>query len=248
MSALPKLISSKQVIADLNDEIGNQLGNNLPQVNRWINKALRKVVGRSHLEPRIEVLTFDGCRLALPAEAVLIQGIIWGDHGCECNSLFDSNFEFFRAKGGASYQIGDISGPVMKFSNYSQIVNSNGYLQFERDYDGQCVTIKMYCFPTDCGNILFPEDLIDPILAYLKYRMAERKMWEKPNQYTKMMYNEYKQLWGMRYLEAHGDGEEIEDNELDSIAKLLSNPLTGYPFPYSTNRMSGASGMYVINQ
>ena len=226
-----KLVSLNQVIADLRDEMGDSFTDNRPMVNRMLRRELKKVIGRAYLTPCISVHVIDGCNLVLPDCAMLFEGAIWGDHGCDCFALF-KDFQFKNYKGSAGLNIGAYEDGRCGIAMYHAIA-SDGTIQFSRNLNGQPITVKTWGWKKDeCGTIMVPEKLIDYCIAVITYKVAKRKVQSKSkNSGDFAWYKEAMRLLDLRFRQAMAMSEVIYDHERLELVNMVNDPLSGNPFP-----------------
>jgi hypothetical protein len=239
-----KLVSSSQIIADIKDELGPMFIDSVPMINRFIAREIKKVVGKAYLTACISVETVDGCNLVLPDCAVLFEGAIWGDHGCECNNLF-KNFSFQNYRGSQGVRIGNLD------TNTCVVYPSklaNGVLQFMYNYHDQKITVKTWGWQKDdCGHIMIPELLIDYCIAVVKYKMIGRKMHSgNTDRFIWNLYKEAQRLLDLRYKEAIGNSVTMDDDEYAEIVDVLNDPLSGNPFPNGLPRIPYDSNLLMV--
>lgn len=175
-------------------------------------------------------MTFTNNKIILPDNAVLIDGMIWGDQGTQCWTLFDK----YRLNVQESVRAYNVfvammnQGEIVNFYDFNYNIVDNT-MMFNQDYNGKQVTMKFWGYKTDCdGNPMIPEFCIDAVLAYLKMMIAQRGLWRKSeDNLPKGMYQEYMEQWDNHYRGAVGDLAILGPLEQQEAAFMLHNGLSG---------------------
>ena len=158
--AINKFITIQQSLADLKDETGIDSTLSTPKLNRLVTRCLSKLVGKSMLVPFICNLKFDGYNLELPENAVLIEGMIWGNYGNNCFNLFDnfcnSSFAFNNVYSILIAETSGVSDTNYNYGIYGYNISDN-VMQFSNDYKNNDITVKCWGYKIECDHILYPE-------------------------------------------------------------------------------------------
>lgn len=87
--SIKRKVSIKNAVFNLIDDIGGQDHKLVPVLTRWATDADIKIKSAYAYKPQNFVLTASGCKLELPCCIVFLHAILAGDHGCDCDVLFD---------------------------------------------------------------------------------------------------------------------------------------------------------------
>jgi len=91
--SINRLISIKNPIIDALDMVGGDRSVDMPIFTNWAVQAEKEIASRFAMVVKKKVLTIKGCSAELPCCVVILQRAIMGDHGCDCESLFNTCFQ-----------------------------------------------------------------------------------------------------------------------------------------------------------
>ena len=238
--SINKLISYKNVLVDLLDNLNLDHTKYTPMFTRWIEKAETKIGSRYQYTKKKAVLDIKGCHADLPSDAQALQLAIIGDQGCDCTDLFNQCFNNFSAQtstdtirgfNNLSFLVVDVrnndSGP-WDFVEYEVQDNK---LIFKQNLDGLQVTVQYLGLATDCDGILqIGENHVDAITEYC--------MWQYRRQNIKSgidlgLARDHQMNWERQCLNARAidAGKSFTESERRLTLELLHDPHAGWGLP-----------------
>ena len=229
--SIKKKVSIKNAVFNLIDDIGGQDHKLVPVLTRWATDADIAIKSAYAYKPQNFVLTAEGCKLELPCCIVFLHAVLAGDHGCDCDVLFDrvynrlgiakinpdSSGNFLVVDVGSDFNISRIGGRII-----------NNVLWFNKDVNGKKFTIKTQSYFTDEeGFIMINENHVTAITAYLEWKLAKRTRWNKKlGSITEQGIRQLNMDWHTLCKEARAD--DVDDKaEHDEITEMYNNPMTG---------------------
>ncbi len=228
--SIKKKVSVRNAIFEALDNIGAQDHKMVPVLTVWATRADIKIKSAYAYEPKNFVFTAKGCSLELPCEIVFLDGIIAGDHGCDCDTLFDTVFntlgiEKVNPDGSGNFLVVDINDGIRASSLRGKVINNT--LWFDHDVNGQIFTLKTRSYYTDSeGFILVNENHVDAIAIYLEYKLAKRSRWNKKlGNITEMGIRDLRNDWRIACADARDDDED--EREHDAVVSMYNDPLSG---------------------
>lgn len=238
--SINKIISIHDAIYNTFEDTGLDLKTEIPTFTRWAVDAEKKIGSFYGWKKLQQVITGIECRAPLPKEAMRVQRVVFGDYGCDCGILMQNtgNWIMNNMDNGNFASIGsealflnvDISTSDPGFcalNGYPYQVQNNN-LVFGQNIDKQKFTIQYLGFEVDCdGFLMVNENHIDAIVAYIKWKLAERSRYSPIKMdHSDVLYNksEWKELRG----QAMADDSELSPEEQYSIASMLHDPYSGW--------------------
>src|SRR5690348_6473167 len=83
------LVSIKVPVMNAFQDMGIDIGKDIPVFTRWAIECETGYIDSYYsYRKKIAVATINHCTAEVPQDAVFVQKILLGDHGCECDDLF----------------------------------------------------------------------------------------------------------------------------------------------------------------
>jgi hypothetical protein len=240
--SINKLISYKNVLLDLLDELALDHTKYTPMFARWIEKAEKKIGSRYQYKKKIAVLNISGCTAELPSDAAYVQRGIMGNQGCDCQDLFLNVGGSIASKAvsisssanaafnNLSFLIVDIvpAGQFTDASNFYYIdyeIQGNKII-FKQNYNGSQITIQYLGIETDCdGLMLIGENHVDAIMWYCKWKFYDRRI---RSGIDLGKVRDYKMEWERQCLNARAVDATLTEPERQSILQYIHDPYVGW--------------------
>lgn len=244
--AVNKLVSIKIPVLNALEDMGIDIAKDRPVFTRWASEAEREIGSYYSYRKKIKVLNIDHCVATLPCEAAFVQYAILGDHGCECDDLFNrcsTSSTILGASTTDTFLIVDAfnSDTSVSLSGVRWEVQDNKLI-FTRNYDLQKVTVQYLGFQEDAeGFPLVMENHIGAIVEYIMYRYAVRSRFTP----VKMDHSDISRLWRewMRLAShARADDAELSDSDRQEIVSMIHDPFMGYGMNIGSSSMNYYNG------
>lgn len=236
--SLNKLLSIHDAIYNVIEDTGLDATSNVPKFMRWALDAEKKIGSYYGWKKQFIVLTGDKCRVKLPNNCMRVQRMVFGDYGCDCDTLFNNasnwtvnmNSGSFANTGMAAFSLQvDLDPSGENFSLYDNKYEvQNNCMVFSHSVDGKKVTIQFLGYELDCdGFLMVSENHILPITAYIKRNIAENSRFTP----IKMEMGDIKRLendWIELRNQARGEDAELQPHDQKVIAAMLHDPWSGW--------------------
>lgn len=234
--SINRLISIKNPIIDALDMVGADRSTNMPTFTSWAVDAEREIMSRGSMVRKKAVLDICGCKAQLPCGAVILQCAIMGDHGIDCDSLFNRCFgggqgSYFANTGegfSSGFLIVDIYSPNIS-DGYGQVAYQiqNNALVFNNDRDGQKITVQYIGYQEDeHGFITISENHKRAITEYILWKYGIRSQYsQKPLAPSLIQY--HKTEWNRLCRHARAQDNMLTESEREEIAQALNDPYAG---------------------
>lgn len=247
-----RLVSIKIPVLNAFQDMGIDHTKDLPTFTRWAADAEREIGSFYSYKKKNQVLTIKGCTASLPCDSAFVQGVVLGDCGCDCGELFTNIFTTATTIGADidnTFLLVDKSDP--NFNSASPFAVSDirwkvqqGSLIFNKNYDGQKITIQYLGFSTDCDG--FPEVMenhVEALVTYIQYKYAVRSRFSpvKMDHTDKMFF--WKE-WMRLASHARADDAELSETDRIEIVSMIHDPFCGYGMSGLINREDNLTGMY----
>jgi hypothetical protein len=233
-----KLVSVKNVLVNLMDDLGLQHNKHTPMFVNWAILAEKKIGSYYAKKKKVDVLTIDGCTADLPCDCEYLQVAILGDVKDCCTDILERGFLCFNAEVGStfanqydlsSFLIVDLGGTetssnTVNFGFVRYEVQDNKII-FLNNYDGQKVTIQYLGVETDCDGIPYVgENHLEAI--------GEFCMWKYKRNRIKSgidigIVDRHKREWEQLCADARATDAVPSESERRMIVEKLSDPFAG---------------------
>lgn len=236
--SINKLVSIKSAIQDTFEDTGIDISKDIPVFTRWAIRAEKEIGSFYSYRKKRAVLTIENCRAKLPCDAMIVQLVITGDHGCDCEDLFNScgfigsNSTLLSAQSifsnTNSFLVVDSTFGInnLSFSNINWDIQ-NDYLIFKSNYNGGKVTIQYLGLESDCdGFPLVCENHLEAITEFIMYKYCIRSRFSANKLDigdTKWHFSEWNRLCS----HARSMDNDISESDKNEIVAMLHNPLSG---------------------
>lgn len=233
--AINNFISTRQVINHFIEE--EQLDHNLymPMFKRLAKKAYKEINGGGvAYKKRIEVLTFDQCCVELPADAIAIENILWGDKGCDCDTIFNNLYQQWPGQMfmHQSVRFGGIDalGNVFCSGDQYDFEITDNVMVFKRNFDGQKITMRIQYMECDNEGFLMINELAENALhRFFEMKLSKASKWKSkefrlsPNERNQDILN-----WEYAKSGARADLMQNTPAEDRAAVAMYNNPLSGH--------------------
>ena len=228
-----KLISIKNPIVSVMDDLGLDHDKFIPLFTRWAVEAEKEIGSWLQYTLKRAVLPITNCTACLPCDAVYVQIAILGDLGENCADLMANACGLVNLPN--SYGTSANTFLVVDMGDTSETTAIRGYINhqiqnnklvFEQDYDGQSVTIQYLAFQTDCDGFLeIGENHQLAIQWYITWKYLYRKNNLTGYEYGKM--NKAEVEWHRECSHARAQDAEITESDRRKIVGMWHNPYAG---------------------
>ena len=233
--SINKLVSIRNAIIGANALLGLDHDKDTPVFTLWGIEAEEEIGSKGAMERKRVVLTIEGCAVCLPDDAMILEGAILGDHGCDCADLFNQTF---CGTGGTVFvnnaninnygflivDIAGVSGDVpVGMVDYTI---QNNKIVFAANYDGQSVTVQYQGAVLDCdGFMQIGKNHVRAITAYIIWKDYERRKKKTGADMAQMQY--WERQWNTLCSHARADDAILTPPERETIALMNSDPYAG---------------------
>jgi len=236
--AINKLISVKEAILESFEDMGVDITRDKPTFTMWAVRAEKDIGSYYSYKKQIKVITASNCTAKLPVNAAYLKMVVMGDHGCNCDALFNS-----LSSCGCGGTFGTFS-PTDVFLVIDPVVDGNGTasfggcgnpwevqggnIVFGKSIDGQKITVQYLGLQEDSeGFVMVSENHKPAIIEYIKWKFAERSRFSP----LKMELGDiamHKQEYFRLVSDARAmDGEMTESDRAQTLS-LLHDPFSGW--------------------
>ena len=192
----------------------------LPVWVQWVKEAEDAIGSRYSYHRKITVLTVKDCKAVLPACTQSVRWVILGDHGCDCDAMFD-RIENYGISGGCI--IVDTDGTVLQSPLKYEIYDNT--LVFSGELKDGFVTVRYYSYPEDENGLpMVNEHHSRAIAQYLTW-MESRKRSRFEQGYTRGVIKDEEVEWHRLCADARVQPKTEQDRQV--IADIVNNPLSG---------------------
>lgn len=239
--SINRLISIHDAVFNAQKDMGVDTTADVPTLTRWAVEAEREIGSYYGWKKQNAVLTGVNCIAYLPCQAMKVQYVIMGDHGCECGDLVRSISTYAS---NASATINDTFFVVDRASDEFMCggINwevQNNKLVFQGSVDGQKLTIQYLGYELDCdGFLMVNENHIVAIADYIKWKFAERSRYS-PQKMDHGDIGYLQRRWVEEKLMARADDSQISETDREQIVSMLHDPFSGFGLSYNMNTPMG---------
>lgn len=233
--SINKLVSIKNAVIGAQALLGLDHDKDNPMFTTWAVQAEEEIGSKAAMERKRVVLTIEGCAVCLPDDAMILEGAILGDYGCDCADLFDGTFcgpsgTVFINNTNANlsgFLIVDIAGtsgdvPV-GIVNYTIQDNK---IVFSSNYDGQSVTVQYQGYKTDCDGFMeIGQNHVRAITAFIVWHDYMRRKKKTGADMAQLQY--WERQWNTLCSHARADDAMLTLPEREAIATMHSDPYAG---------------------
>jgi hypothetical protein len=231
-----KLVSIKSAVVNLiEDTQHEEYMMMLPTLIKWGLQADQKIGSYYQYKKVIRVLAVKDCKVIIEPQAVCILGIVLGDHGCTCGTIFDKIYSQFKT-------LPDAFDSNLTFTYYDEsigydevdweIQGNNIVFPFGYD-DGQLMTIMFLEYEMD--NEKFPlvhYCNLEAITSFITLKLTSQKTHKTflrgGNLYMDMAYKKQcRRDWNRECSNARAILGEPTNSQINEIGEILNNPLSG---------------------
>ncbi len=247
--SINKLISIHDAVYNAFQDTGVDVATMTPVFMRWAIYAEKQIGSIYGWKKLNAVLTGKGCRVSLPTDCMSIQRVVFGDFGCNCDSLMDScglwaaqNWAIqnldngpFIQNGGDMFLMIDLDPSQPQSISWGLCGNpyeiQDNSLVYGRSVDKQKVTIRYLGYEKDCdGFLLINENHIEALTSYIKWQYANLTRYT-PSKMDIWDVTNNKKEWVEQRNMVRAEDSNISPEEQRYIASMLSDPWCGIGFP-----------------
>lgn len=236
--AINNFVSTRKIINDFIEESGLDHNRYMLLFKRVAKRAYKEInSGGAAYKKRIEVLTFNHCCVDLPSDAIAIENIIFGDKGCNCDTIFDNLYqqwpgELFLHQ---SVRFGgiDSSGVVFCSNDPFDFEITDNVMKFNQDFDGQKVTMRIQYMDCDSEGFAIVNDIaLNALHRYFEMVLAKQSTWKnKEFRMSKSEIDGYINGWVEAMRGAKADLMQSTPAEERALVAMYNNPLSGSASP-----------------
>lgn len=234
-----QMVSSREAVLKSIDDMGLSDFRNAPVILTWIEDAVKSIGGKYQYDISNHVLMLDCCQAKLPCGTFEIKGILLGDHGTECDLVFNQFCDDFQ-KFDIDYTSKDTGigltvitgGASLKYYGKVKYVVRDGYIVFDKQLDEDYITVKVQRYFTDeNGFLMVPEEYLKAIVYYVMLKMAERSMFDSRIKNTVSRgINHFQSKWDFYCRQARAQASKNEIPDQNETVAMWNNPFSGYAF------------------
>lgn len=230
MSILKK-VSIKRAVAQAQDNMGIEENNLYPVMKVWAAEGEHRIDTFTMYRQKIYVLDVDGCCVNIPCEAVAIDGLLLGDHGCECDTIFSSIYGSSGTNGSSVSSYGfivvDGGGTCMNTSAAYDIYNNQ--IHFKKKFHGK-ITVRFFVQEVDSeGWMLINENHVYALAAFIEWMWMQRAKHKVGGvKYTRGEIQDQFMLWSRLAASAAVEDVRPTKQEEENIARAFNDPTSGY--------------------
>jgi len=248
--SINKLVSIRNAIIGANALLGLDHDKDTPIFTMWAVQAEQEIGSKGAMERKRVVLDIHGCAACLPDDAMILEGAILGDQGCDCADLFNRTFcgasgtVFINNANVNTYgflivDIAGVSGDVpVGMVDYTIQDNK---IVFASNYDGQKVTVQYQGFKVDCDGFMeVGENHIRAITAFIIWHDYMRRKKKTGADMAQLQY--WERQWNTLCSHARADDAILTQPERETIALMNSDPYAGRGLAVGMNTTLGVGG------
>jgi len=238
-----RLVPVKSVITDLIDMTDEEATANLPTLVKWAIKGDRRIGSWYPFVRRSTTATVSNCCIPIPCDAVYIAGIIFGNPGCDCNTLWNEWAVYTGIETDGFYQLTPEKTFFFEYhwSSANKLYRANFDWQIQggdiviqgANFEGQTVTLLYYGYPVDKEDLPMVWDShLDPLSLWLKLFLAEKEQWKnfrriKLNKGELLYISDLRTQYHKAVRNARVQDTELSPLKEDECTFLMNSPLTG---------------------
>lgn len=228
-----RLISIKVPVLNALQDMGMDIAKDVVVFTRWAVEAERDHIGSYYSYKRKRaVLTIKNCTAILPCDSAFVQGMILGDHGCDCEDLFErcfSSLTTFRQETVKTFFVIDqpSEGQIITLSDLKWEIQQ-GKLVLKNNHDGEKITIQYLGFETDEDG--FPkvmENHVPAIVEYIMYKVAVRSRFS-PQKMDHADIQRHWREWMRQASHARAEDAQLSETDRAEIIAMIHDPFIGY--------------------
>lgn len=227
------MVSIRNAIQDAIDDIGLDHDKDIPLFTNWAIKCEKGIRSYYQFTKKRAVLDIEGCSACLPDDAVFLQRAILGDHGCDCEDLFNTWCNTYQTNGLAglgsdqnSFLIVDIGTTTSYGYSYVAHEVQDNKIIFEKNLNGQKVTIQYLGYQYDCdGFLMVNENHLNAITNYICYKYFLRKKRKSNDDFNSV--NHYNREWHRYVADARAKDSELTETDREAIVAMHHDPYIG---------------------
>src|SRR3990167_7925459 len=232
--SINKLVNIRNAIIGANALLGLDHDKDTPTFTMWAIQAEEEIGSKGAMDRKRVVLTIEGCAVCLPDDAMILEGALLGDYGCDCADLFNSTFcaggtvfinnSNANLSGFLIVDVAGVSGDVpVGMVDYTIQDNK---IVFASNYDGQSVTIQYQGYKTDCDGFMeVGQNHVRAITAFIVWHDYMRRKKKTSADMAQMQY--WENQWNTLCSHARADDAILTVPEREAIAVMNSDPNVG---------------------
>ena len=228
--AINKLISIKQAILEASEDMGFDITRDKPTFAMWAVRAEKDIGSYYSYKRQRAVLTIKGCCAELPSNAAFLKAVVMGDHGCDCEALFNNLYTWASSSAIATSEtfliIDRPDSDDFCLGGTSYGIQDNAIL-FNTNMDGQKVTIEYLGLEEDCdGFVMVNENHVPAIIEYIMWKFCIRSRFSNLKMElgdTKMHKDEYFRLAS----DSRAMDATLNPSDRAEIVNMIHDPWSG---------------------
>jgi len=234
---MKNMVSIMNAVNKVLDFTGNESVDDVPVLVEWAIDADKAIGSFYDYKEEIFVLEITNCRAKLPCGTIRVEGLLLGDHGCNCNLAFDNAKLVIQDLSTGVETTGGLlailvldSGDVTcNVSNIRWWVQDNTII-LDQNFNGSNVTVKLLMYQLDAeGFPLINEYNAVAVASYLEWRLAKRSLWAKNprEQFNLNMIRDLEARWERMCGDARAQSSYPSKAEKEELANMINNPISG---------------------
>lgn len=228
-----ELVSVKHAVLDAMDDMGIDLTHELPVLTRWAIDAEKQIGSYYSLKKQRRVIKVENCRAELPCHVAFVQRVLNGDHGCDCDDLFQTcsgvlSTAQSNATTNGSFAVVDVVGDQqVRLSDTLWEIQDNKIV-FQTNMNGKFVTIQYLGYEIDEHDFIkIGINHIPAIVEYIMYKWIVRSRFS-PNKLDNVDKNHHWREWHRLCSHARATDSELSESDRDEILSMIHDPLIGF--------------------
>lgn len=229
-----KLVSIRNPIVDAQMALDIDHDKDIPIFTRWATLAEKEIGSYNQYERTKAVLNIKGCVANLPNDCVMVELGIMGDHGTDCDNLFNvgcgitSNVTNVNSNG--LFLVVDIYDYNNGSYNWGYVDFNiqNNKIIFDRGCVSEHITIQYLKYKTDCDGFMeIGENHVNAIKWFIMYNYSLRKMSKSGNYIDRDLMRLYREEWNRECAHARAQDNELTSSQRKRVVNLWHNPWAG---------------------
>lgn len=231
------LVSIHRAINRAQDNMGIENDKDVPVLIDWAIEGDKKIGSFHNYTERINVVDINDCKAKLPTATECVVGVLLGDCGCDCGTLFGTSL--VTSKSGKITSINQ--GLIVIDSGSEEVVVSeisyyvqNNHIIFGSNYDGSKATVKTLGYEIDEeGFPMVNENHVEALATYLEYKFMNRQQYRNIGpKFTIGQIQTKARDWNNECADARARDNERSIDQDNEIAAIWNDPLTAFYSSY----------------
>jgi hypothetical protein len=206
-----------------------------PILNIWATHAEKKIGSYYGYKKSIEIIEISGCKATLPCGTLKVLGLLIGDHGTDCDLMFDricnintNSIDYTSLDTGIGITIISGNKELKSVARFEE--RGDGTIEFPFKPNSDKATVKVLRMHTDEDNFLkVQESHLLAIASYIKFMVAQQSRFG-PDKMTLQDVAYFQNEWFLACRDAIANSSWPSESEQQELAGMINNPLSGNMF------------------